>query len=462
MRFDPALPLERLTPAAYNPRALPPGALEALCSSIACLGFAKPVIATTAGLIVAGHQRTRAALALGLATVPAVLLDQVREADHVTFNQLHNGADLEAPGLAVRVPPSAALGWGEVEAGSIEGDGRAPGAHVRAAICDLVLRYGAWGSSVATQSGAVVASPHYALAARQLGAPLRVYRIADELEGEAREAFGRSYGAFSYAHLARTPWAQTWAQMLRLREGGERAYRSTLYDRHVLPSLAPGERLLDFGCGQGDYLARLRSEGRPAWGVEFFPRSGQRLDTRRAHELIDEALSELAARGPFDVVVCDSVLNSVDRPEAEADVLACVAALCRQGGRVYLSGRPREAEGRYLRSTKVTERRHAQRLKFFDDRGFTADFRRGAWFYQRFHTRAEVEQLGRAFGDDAPTITRESTSWQLAARCLARPGFPEVEAALRREFDLPWPEGWSVGRGEAAVAAWREAARLAA
>lgn len=463
MTFEPAFRLERLRPAAYNPRTIDPGALRALADSILTLGFAKPVIATRAGLIVAGHQRVRVARSLAMLTVPVYLLDAVGEADEVTFNQLHNGADLESPALAVRAPAASSLGWGEVPGEAVEGNLRAPGAHVRAGLCDLMLRYGPWGASVATLSGEVLASPHYALACRQLAMPCRIFRVADSQAQAARAALGRAYGAFSYAHLSRAPWAQTWAQMHRLREGGERICRSTLYEQHVLPELGPDERLLDFGCGQGDYLARLRAEGRRAWGIEFFLRQGRRLDTVRAREQIDEALGELAERGPFDVVVADSVLNSVDTLEAEADVLACVGALCRRGGRVYLSGRPREAESRYLRSTQVTEKRHNQRLKFFDAHGFTADFRRGHWFFQRMHSADEVRALGRQwFADDAARYGRTSTSWQLCARRLLERPAPLLEDALRREFDLPWPAGRSVGRGEAAVAAWRQGVRVPA
>lgn len=459
--FDPAFPLARIEPAPYNLRAIEPGALEGLARSLLVLGFCKPLLVTTAGLLVAGHQRVRVARQLGMQAAPAWVLAGVTEADEVTFNQLHNGADLEAPDLAVRVPPSSALGFERVLPADIEGPPRSPGAQVRATLCQLVLRYGAFGAAVATQSGAVVASPHYALACRQLGRPCRVYRLPDALEGEAREAFGRPYGAFAYGHLPRSPWMQTLAQMHRLREG-ERSYGSTLYEKCILPVLGPAERLLDFGAGQGDYLRRLRAEGRPAWGVEPYLRAGHRLDPHGARALADEALAELAAHGPFDVVVADAVLNSVDSLAAERDVLLALAALCRPGGRIYLSGRRREGEAKYQASERVGERRPVQRMKFLDADGFTATHRGGAWFYQRLHRDEEVRALAvDPFGDhDArPRALNGTNAWQLVVR--PRRVLPDeaLEGALRREFDLPLPGGECLGRGEAAVTAWREGRR---
>ena len=63
--FDPAFPVDRIHPAAYNPRAIDDTAKADLQKSIRLLGFAKPVIVLASGLTIAGHQRSAAARTAG-------------------------------------------------------------------------------------------------------------------------------------------------------------------------------------------------------------------------------------------------------------------------------------------------------------------------------------------------------------------------------------------------------------
>lgn len=457
MRFAPDRPLAELRPAPYNPRALDAEGRRALEHSIATFGLCKPLLVAGDGTVVAGHQRLAAARSVGLEAGPVIELGELSQDEERAFNQLHNSADTDEHQGDVRVPRGHALGWGGVAGAMVQGSARRPGAQRRATMCELALRHGPWLSAVATLSGAVVGSPDAALVARQLRLPLRVYRVPDALEGSAREALSRPYGVFSYAHLPRAPWVQTRAQMRRLR-GKVHEHESALYERMVLPELRPGERLLDFGCGQGDYLSRLRAGGVAAWGIEPYARSGHALDLARSRALVDEALAELEAHGPFDVVVCDAVLNSVDRPEAEHDVLLSLVALCRPGGRIYVSGRRREKELLWQRATIAAEKRSMpSRLKHFDEHGFSAMPREGAWFFQRFHTDGEVRELARLLGGPEAIVRRHGKSaWQLAA--VRQPGgaHPEaLEQALARELSLPWPDGESLGRGDVAVRTWR-------
>ena len=58
-------PIAALKPAPYNPRKIDEQAFLALQHSIKTLGMVKPIIAGEDGTIVAGHQRSRAAVAVG-------------------------------------------------------------------------------------------------------------------------------------------------------------------------------------------------------------------------------------------------------------------------------------------------------------------------------------------------------------------------------------------------------------
>lgn len=468
--FDQAFPVARVRAAEYNPRAITPDAIEALKASIRDLGFAKPIIVKPDGLTIAGHQRSRAARELGLEHVPAWVIPDVGVTDEVRFNQLHNGTDLELE-EPVRVPPADDFSIGgffeDVPGESVEGDLRSSGAAVRSEICRLVLRYGPWGCAVATESGEVVSAGQYALACKMLGKPCRVYRIPDDKADQARAAFARRYGEFSYDHLPRTTYLQSYAQPYRLR-GGDRG-TSQLYEDHVLPALKKTERALDFGCGQGDYVKHLKSQGYQITGVEFFRRMPPRsvatkeawsigaIDAHAVNGMIDELVTELREHGRFDVVILDAVITSTDTRQAENDVLTCLNAFCKPGSRVYISGRRRESVDQWLRSTKRADKTESKRyIEFVDKDGWTGLYRFGAWFFQRFHTQEQAREIAlEYFGDESPTLKQSGGMWQMAL--IKERAAQNTEDAIAREFDLPWPSGRRVGRARDAVEAYCEA-----
>lgn len=67
------LPIQKINPAAYNPRRISDEALSGLKESIKKFGFVEPlVINTKTGNLVGGHQRLKAAENLGMKTVPIV------------------------------------------------------------------------------------------------------------------------------------------------------------------------------------------------------------------------------------------------------------------------------------------------------------------------------------------------------------------------------------------------------
>lgn len=448
-------PLGGLKGAEYNPRAITDDAIAKLCRSLDRFGVVKPII-VRGDTIVAGHQRTRALRKLGVKTAPVYVLEAGTTIyDEVRFNQLHNGTDLDGD-ASVRIPPGE-LGYGKVPHQEIDGDLRSSLAVVREQICQMIGKYGPWGGCVATQSGEVIHCQQYALACKIAAVPLLVYRIPDE-DRDVFLGFSKfEYGRFSYEGTERLDFLQSFAQMMRLRKG-KRTMHSVLYESLVLPALASGEvsgRGLDFGSGQGDYAQMLRRRGVDVHDVELFRRLRGRdaINVRAIRKMIDRLCEDISSGG-YDWVVCDSVFNSVNSPEAERAVAEFIATCTKLGGTVFFSGRPARWLNQRAKTTRSADKRRG--IEFLDDNGFTALYRKGGWFFQKYHTPEQVEQLADVAGLDLlANIHRTETSWQ--AKAIKRQMLPIERAvsAASFEFEMLWPDGSRIGRSGDVIAAIR-------
>lgn len=460
--FYASYPLSRLTPAPYNPRFLEDDAFAALKRSISLLGMIKPVIATSDGRILAGHQRQKAAQAIGLEHAPVYIVSSIDPIAEMRFNQLHNGTDLDTGDEHVTVPPCASLGYHDVPAAAIAGTRRARGGALRVAIAELLTKFGPWGGIVASQGGECLSGAQYALTCKQLGLPCRTYYVPDDQASLVRGLFRRAYGAFDYSRLPKTTYMQTFAQMYRVRQdadGRPIGVGQPFYEHMYIPNFKPGERILDFGCGQGDYVRILQGRGIRIWGMEFFYRAGNRLNTMAVHQMADSLFETLRTHGRFDVVICEFVLNSTDRNEAEHAVMTCLNALCKMGGRIYASGRTRSATERELTNTADT---HGT-LSFLDKDGYSAIAQKGRWLYQKYHTESQALDLARSYiGPDATYGILSGMDTVFVIHGTKRVELPQeqVEAALAFEFNLPWPDGHTVNRHREAIHAWRAALTL--
>lgn len=458
--FHHDYPVEQLRPAPYNPRRLDEAAFLALQRAIRTFGMLKPIIVAGNGTIIAGHQRTRALGAIGQTTAPAYVIEEINATDEIRFNQLHNGTDLDTGDEQVTLPPSTVLGYVDVDPRQVTGELRSSGATLRHAMCSLLTLYGPWGGVVATQRGTCLSGAQYALACKLVNLPVRVCYVAEQDAMRVRAIFGKEYGTFSYDHLPKTTYAQTFAQMYRVRldkEGTPRGVRAPYYDRVYIPNFRAGERILDFGCGQGDYVRLLQGQGVRIWGVEFYYRIGNHLNTRATHQMIDSLITTLHKHGRFDTVICEFVLNSTDSVAAERAVMGCLNALCKPGGRIYASGRSREAVSIMRGTTGDTQETG---VVFLDDEGYSGKLLKGHWFYQKYHTKAQCSALGQRY------LGPNHRVWDPIGMpaCFLLSGSKEVEltpsdaeASIAFEFDLMWPHGRSVGRGAAVLAAWRAA-----
>jgi ParB family chromosome partitioning protein len=447
--------ISKLAGAEYNPRFIDDSAIERLKASLQTIGCVKPIIARNK-TIVAGHQRARALRSLGASTAPVFLLSSDASLyDEVRFNQLHNGTDLDLGDEAASVTlPLDASGYVVIQPEAIKGNLRSSGAPIRQQIMYLVTKYGLWGAAVCGEDGRIFHAAQYALACKTMNKPLLVYVVKKSVERQARECLSAQYGVFNYDKLPRDTYIQTFAQMLRLRDGPSgKQNKSPTYDVYAIPWLKanPGGRLLDFGCGQGDYAKRLKSQGYYVQELEFFRRAAgtQSIDVGEVNRMVDQVIKTIKAHGRYDAVICDYVLNSVDSQQAEDDVLNCLQGFCKPGGDIFFSGRSKE---RVESIAKTTKRVSAKRdIEFLDNNGLTALYRKGSWFYQKFHSKQDVERIcDRRKLSVVKLGAEHSTGWQCHVKNTVRSIDAEVlGASLEREFNMKVSKsGRTLGRDQ--------------
>lgn len=454
--FVPEFDIQQAIPAPYNPRRIDDDARGQLSASLTDLGMVKPVIVADNNIIVAGHQRTNTAKMLGWKTIPAFIISGINTTDEIRFNQLHNGTDLDGDsGTIIRVPPANGRhGFHDIPHDEMEVIDWGAGVIIRKEVCRLIIRYGDWGGAVAGPDGMIVSGNMYAAACKQISHPCRVFYIPAEKVALAEKYFSMQFGEFSYDHIPRNTWMQSLAQPNRLAEGASRSNESKLYREHVLKQIKPGDRVLDFGCGFCRYVPYMRERGIKAYGVEFFLREGDEINTTIVRRNIRSALNAFREDGPFDVVVCEAVINSVDTVQAESDVLTTVNAFCKPGGTVFASGRLVDNIQYMMSRDTLEEKRSTRYIEFLDENGLSATYRHGMWTFQKFHSKEEIRRLMTTFvGSNPKTAYKNTLAWFTRVEKDVTLPREQVEAALRREFNLPWPNGMSVGMADEAVEA---------
>lgn len=448
--------LRTIKPADYNPRILKENAAEKLKESIKKLGCVKPIIVnSTNNTIIAGHQRTKTMLELGITECYAFKIDGINMADEMRFNQLHNRCEYEVNERAPKVKINCPLkcGLNRVNAKDIHIVSRGTLGVLNNIICRLLLQYGEFGMPISDIYGNVKISSAYAFASKLLSKDMYVYVLEDDKLKIALEYFGMNYGDFNYDMLKKNTYIQGLAQMKRLRDGkkGKKAsMHSSLYEEDVIPYITGKKHLhiLDFGAGQKDYVKYLKSLGYNILGVEPYHRKkkSNEIDVKGNIQDFMSVCRELRYSGKYDVVICDSVLNSVDSMTAERAVIFTCKALCKKGGKIFMSGRPLESQQNRENNTNGAKSMVAY-INFFDENNFSALYRNGEWFYQKFHSQTQRENILTLLGGHGEIKFAQSSdfSFHIIADNLQEPSKEDALSALEYEWNLPLPNGKSYG-----------------
>ena len=311
----------------------------------------------------------------------------------------------------------------------------------------MLLKYGNVLSCVICQ-GEVLVGVNYVRACELLRLTPHCYIVEDNLFDYAFDYMKSDYGEYSYDAIKKNTFVQGLAQMHRNLVKGElkKQNKSTLYENYILPYLMQHhvESILDFGCGKGAYINHLMKRYAGAIGVEFYNNNGSQINVSMGNMQIDRLIGYLKKEKAFDVVICDSVLNSVDSVEAEKSVMACLNLFCKE--KLFISGRPLKAILDKLEHSKDKSAR--KYVSYLDSDNFTGDYRKGNWYFQHFHDKEDIKQLleSSGFQIERMTYMTYGDSWQVEAVKVRELSKQEYIDAIDFEFNLPLPRGKSYCR----------------
>lgn len=436
--------LNSIIPAKYNPRKIDEKEFEFLKESLRKLGAIIPVIVNKENnVIIAGHQRTKAMKALGLHKVNVFYVENITASDEMVFNQMHNYQDTEDGCFGI-AKEKLTVGFHEVNQNLF--DIKNYNKKLLTEIGRILIKYGNVLTAVICRNEVIVGC-NYIKTCQLLDSAVNIYVLDDNKYDDAKFYLLRKYGYFCYDSLKKDTFIQGLAQLYRrtISEKNKVSNHSWLYENFVFSDIKGirGKHILDFGAGKMAYIKKLSGYADCA-AIEFYPHDYKSIDMKLGNKLIDYLCSILSkGNSLFDVVICDSVLNSVDCKAAEDAVMGCLNAFCKLNGVLFISGRN-------LR--KVSENEctiaYCRSARFLDKNYFSGIYRNGHWYYQHFHTEDTYRALMEENGFKIIKENSESSRWDLKCEKISELPKEKLIKSIDYEFNLPLPNGKSYNRQE--------------
>ncbi len=441
--------IDSIMGAPYNPRKINDEQFSELQKSISKVGFVVPIIVNRKNnTIIAGHQRTKSARALGIKTLPVKYVEDVSLGDEIKFNQMHNGTEDRKKAIISLVGEHEKEQFITINPNEFKIEYDDTSKPFVNEICKLIVKYGNVLSTVVCRNK-VVFSCEYVYACKMLNIDVNCYICDDEKAEPIDYYFNQDYGQYSYEDIDKTTYVQGLAQMFRMAEpqqnSTKKRNKSILYETMVIPYLQKhdAQTILDFGCGKGAYINML-SKKYDAIGVEFYNNNGKEIIVSKGNHMIDKLIEQLKTSKTFDIVVCDSVLNSVDSIKAEKSVMACLNLFTKDIA--FISGRPNKYDMVQRANKQGSFKKN--RVYFLDENGFTGNYREGKWYFQKFHTEEQIKKLFEANGFEIKKLAYGDNSWQVECKKVRNLSLDEYIEAIDFEFNLILPNGKSYNRHE--------------
>ena len=305
----------------------------------------------------------------------------------------------------------------------------------------LIIKYGAWGSVVCDESGTVLMNSEYAISCKLLNTPLLIYKLHNSKIKDFIKYNSYDYGKYYFETLDIKDYNQTFCQMNRLT--GFKEFKSTTYEKYVIPILNKTHRVLDFGAGKCAYPQKLRQDGYNIFMYEPFIREigSNKINIMQVLKFIDELECDIDNNSLYDIVILDSVLNSITSIKMLHNVLLTCNALMRKDGKLIIGTR---SKGKII---STLEGKHSTDLKrdieFLDDNNFSVTFRNGVWTKQRFSTKETLyKELNRYFENISILGNEKKSNIYAICENPIRYDIKDYQKVLNIEFNMQYPKGF--------------------
>lgn len=441
MEFIENYPVSKLQAADYNPRKINKSALRKLKESITKFGIVKPIIINGEnGILTAGHQRTKALKDLNIEFVPVIKLEGIEKSDEIMFNLFHNSVETNLSSVRLGNIENLSNSYHFIDADNIFFSKNLNPVIVKE-IGKLIIKYGTWGSVICDEDGKVIINSEYAIACKLLNKSLLVYKMDNTLIKDFKNYIALDYGKYYFDTLNVKDYNQTFCQMNRL--AGKKGFKSSTYENYVIPVVNKSVRILDFGAGKCAYPLRLKQEGYNIFMYEpFIRKNGSNLiDIEQVINFINEIEKDIKKHGLYDIVILDSVLNSITSMKMLHNVLLSCNALLKNNGKLILGTR---SKGKIISTLSGKHSTDLKRdIEFLDDNNFSVTFRNGVWTKQRFTTKENLSNELKKYFHEVSVMGNENKS-NIYAICKKPLRYPikDYNKVLNIEFNMEYPNGF--------------------
>ena len=445
--------IDSVTGSEYNPRAITDEALEKLQYSIRRFGMVKPLIVNTSNnVITAGHQRKKAATAIGLEYLPCIRINSPNLQDEILFNLMHNS--IETSKTTVHLDEFEVNGYHYCPSDKISIDSEPKNVLICSEITKLMSRYGEWGSVVTDGDGNVILNAEYAYCSKKLGYGVLVYSIPNEDVQEFLECMGVEYGKYNFDNLGVKTYHQFLAQPKRLSTDGRQSNTSVLYEKYLIPRLQKTDSAIDIGAGRMAYVKLLKSKGynMHAYEPSLMVKGANKLDMKGIIANILNAEKEVKRNGLFDWCVLEAVINSVVDDDFEKAVLTTCNAVLKSTGTLITCTRNIAYVEKAYEKTKLSAGA-GDCLWYLDDKNYTLGVTNGIVFKQKFHTRESYVALLEEYFEEVQVLS--CTAGYIYCACSRPKQLPmEVyEEYLEKELNIEYPNGFKHNKHRGLLAA---------
>ena len=217
-----------------------------------------------------------------------------------------------------------------------------------------------------------------------------------------------------------------------------------------------GDKIVDFGAGKLNNTRTLRNAGVYVSAFEpYFVTSGDEIHKAKSLEIAERFLEEVESGVAYTSVFISSVYNSVPFMEDRKKIAIIAAALCKPGGQVVCWCQSNEAH--QFTATKKKSVSGEARLTFdldYEPNTILGDISKHPKV-QKGHTANEMVEI---FSPCFRTIKRLDSIqkfWYLEA-VEPMVDLEKLGEALDFEFNLPYPDGTSMGLSERAREAFEK------